>query len=68
MIGGEVNDLLVSCLKEVQNYFLKNCNKKIKLFEFDNVYNNGFATHPNVTEHREVSEKLTHFLMICYND
>lgn len=60
-VVGENNDLLVSCLKEVQTYFTNNNNKPILLFEFDKAYVNGCMWHPSVEEHKQMAEKLTSF-------
>ncbi|WP_117881597.1 SGNH/GDSL hydrolase family protein [Aureibaculum luteum] len=67
MIEGENNDLLVSCLKSIQNYFLTNKKKEILLFEFDKIYNHGCSTHPNTDEHKEMAEKLIPFFKNILN-
>ena len=61
MIVGDKNDILVSCLTEVQSHF-KNKNKSIVLFKFRKSYNNGCTTHPSVEEHKEIADKLVPFL------
>lgn len=61
MIVGEANDLLVSCLKEIQSYFRKNNNQSILIFEFDSLYVGGCSWHPSVEEHQEMAKKLTPF-------
>ncbi len=68
MIVGETNDLLVSCLKEVQNYFEINTDNKPIIFELDKAYNSGCTTHPNVEEHKEIAEKLTPFFKNLLNN
>lgn len=59
MIIGETNELLVSCLKEVQSYFAVNSAHELIIFELTKLYNSGCMTHPNVQEHKEIAEKLT---------
>ncbi|SNR31180.1 SGNH/GDSL hydrolase family protein [Lutibacter flavus] len=68
MIIGETNDLLVSCLNEVQNYFSTNTDKKVTIFQLDKAYNSGCTTHPNVEEHKEIAEKLTPFFKNLLNN
>ncbi|MBI9041112.1 SGNH/GDSL hydrolase family protein [Lutibacter sp.] len=58
MIIGETNNLLISCLKEVQNYFKSNTDKNPIIFELDKAYNSGCSSHPSVQEHKEIAEKL----------
>ncbi|MFI1770903.1 GDSL-type esterase/lipase family protein [Thalassobellus citreus] len=67
MVIGENNTLLVSCLEEVQSYFLKNFNKSILLFQFNKQYTNGCSWHPSVEEHKEMAKKLTSFLKNILN-
>jgi len=67
MIGGETNELLVSCLKEIQSHF-ETKNKPIKLFEFSKTYNNGCSTHPSVEEHGEIAEELIPFFKDLLNN
>lgn len=61
MIVGDKNDILVSCLTEVQSYF-KNKNKSIVLFKFSKAFNNGCTSHPSVEEHKEIADVLVPFL------
>lgn len=68
MIIGETNELLVSCLKEVQDYFTINTDKKIIMFELNKAYNNGCSSHPNVEEHNEIAEKLIPFFKNILNN
>ena len=58
MIVGENNELLVSCLKEVQEYFAVNYEKSILLFEFKKEYINGCNYHPSIQDHKEISSQL----------
>lgn len=64
MADGENDEVLVSCLKEVQSYFAKNNNKSIALFEFDKTYVNGCLWHPSIEEHKQMAEKLTSFFEV----
>lgn len=59
MITGKTNELLISCLNDVQTYFTTNTNKKPILFQLNKAYNSGCTTHPNIEEHKEIAEKLT---------
>ncbi|SNR48209.1 GDSL-like Lipase/Acylhydrolase family protein [Lutibacter agarilyticus] len=68
MVGGEMNELLATCLEEVQFYFSENMKKQILLFIFDAVYNGGCLGHPSVSEHQKIAEKLTPFLKNIKNN
>ena len=68
MIIGETNDLLVSCLNEVQNYFITNTDKNPIIFELNKAYNSGCSTHPNIEEHKEIAEKLVPFFKNLLNN
>ena len=67
MIGGETNNLLMDCLKEVQSFYAEK-NKSIELYELDAVYNKGCTTHPNVEEHGAISQKLIPFYKNLLNE
>jgi hypothetical protein len=67
MVEGEKNEILVSCLKEVQSYFKINRSKIILLFEFNGVFHNGCYYHPNIEEHKEIAEQLTPFFKNLLN-
>jgi lysophospholipase L1-like esterase len=68
MVGGETNELLITCLREVQFYFSENQQKQILLFSFDEVYTEGCLGHPSVFEHQKIAEKLTPFLKNVLNN
>lgn len=68
MVGGDMNELLITCLKEVQFYFNKKEEKQILLFRFDEVYNGGCLGHPSVSEHQKIAKKLTPFLKNILNN
>lgn len=61
MIVGADNDVLVSCLKEVQTHFTNNKTKPIVLFEYNKAYTSGCLYHPSVKDHKEMAETLTSF-------
>lgn len=61
MIVGKDNEILVSCLKEVQNHFTKDHGKSILLFEFEKQFTSGCSYHPSVKEHQEIAKKLMPF-------
>lgn len=67
MIGGETNELLISCLKEILNHF-QTANKPIQLFQFSKIYNNGCSTHPSVEEHAQMAEELLPFFKNLLNN
>lgn len=68
MIIGETNDLLVSCLKEVQNYFEENSTHKITILELNDLYINGCISHPSIEDHKAISEKLIPFFKNLLNN
>tara|TARA_R110001583_G_scaffold335_3_gene3031 strand:+ start:4697 stop:5800 length:1104 start_codon:yes stop_codon:yes gene_type:complete len=68
MIIGETNDLLVSCLNEVQNYFAVNSAHELIIFELNKLYNSGCSSHPNVEEHKEIGDKLIPFYKNLLNN
>ena len=61
MIDGEKKDTLISCLKQVQEYFKINQGKNIALFQFDKVYPNGCNYHPSVEEQNDMANALEPF-------
>ena len=61
MLNGDKQQLLVSCLKDVQEYFKIQSNKDIALFQFDDIYPNGCNEHPSVEEHETIANVLEPF-------
>lgn len=61
MISGEINDLFISYLKEIQSYMETNFNKTIPIIKFNNLYVNGCLSHPSVEEHGKMAVELEPF-------
>ncbi len=61
MLNGEKQQLLVSCLKDVQEHFKIKSDKDIALFQFEEIYPNGCNAHPSIEEHKTIANVLEPF-------
>lgn len=62
MVGGERNQILVECLKEVKNFFQKDVqHKPIEIFEFSAMKPTGCGYHPSIEDDKKMAEELYPF-------
>lgn len=57
MLDGKENDVLVSCLKKVQEFY-KEEDKNISIAMFDQLYINGCSYHPSIENNKEMATYL----------
>ncbi|MBF8148582.1 GDSL family lipase [Winogradskyella sp. F6397] len=67
MLSGEKQYTLVSCLKQVQEYFKTEQNKDIALFEFENTYLSGCNSHPSTEDHNTIVTVLEPYFKTLLN-
>ena len=59
MITGEKSEVLLECLKKVKNHF--NETHAISIFEFNTITPNGCGSHPDLNDHKKMTEQLIPF-------
>lgn len=59
MVSGEKAEILLNCLKEVEQKFNKD--REISIFEFETMAPNGCGFHPDINDHKKMADQLIPF-------
>ena len=61
MLSGEKNDLLIKCLRTVQEHFNEGKNKPVEIFLFEGITPHGCDYHPDKNDEKIMAEQLYPF-------